>query len=385
MASLRKKSTSSHWFCCVTLPDGRRTQRSTGLSDRKKAMAVCLEWERAARMGREGTFTEDQSRKILAHIGELAGLESVSTVSAADYLRQWTDSKEITKAPGTAKRYKHTVESFLAFIGARAAKNLSAVKPGDVAGFRDAQIREGKSPATANMTVKTLRIPFNLARRQGLILTNPAEAVDMLPGEQGQRETFTREQVAALLREADTEWRGLILFGVCHGLRIGDAARLTWAQIDMERRSLVFHPQKTARSVKRRAEEYPLHPDVAAYLESLSPGDDPKAPLLPKLSRMRLGGAGGLSLQFRKLMHRAGIYAASEGDEKKTGKGRRFYELGFHSLRHTAISEQANRGITREVRMKLSGHKSAVHDRYTHHELETLRREVEKVPSFTGS
>jgi hypothetical protein len=33
--------------------------------------------------------------------------------------------------------------------------------------------------------------------------------------------------------------------------------------------------------------------------------------------------------------------------------------------------------------MKLSGHKSAVHDRYTHHELETLRREVEKVPSFT--
>jgi hypothetical protein len=57
-------------------------------------------------------------------------------------------------------------------------------------------------------------------------------------------------------------------------------------------------------------------------------------------------------------------------------------ELSFHSLRHTAISEQANQGIAREVRMKLSGHKSEVHDRYTHHELETLRREVERVPSF---
>jgi integrase len=67
--------------------------------------------------------------------------------------------------------------------------------------------------------------------------------------------------------------------------------------------------------------------------------------------------------------------------KKKAGKGRRFMELSFHSLRHTAISEQANRGISREVRMKLSGHKSAVHDRYTHHELETLRREVEKVPA----
>lgn len=59
-------------------------------------------------------------------------------------------------------------------------------------------------------------------------------------------------------------------------------------------------------------------------------------------------------------------------------------ELSFHSLRHTAISEQANRGIAREGRMKLSGHKSAVHDRYTHHELEALRTEIEKVPSFTA-
>lgn len=81
-------------------------------------------------------------------------------------------------------------------------------------------------------------------------------------------------------------------------------------------------------------------------------------------------------------MHRAGIYADGEGAKKKGGRGRRFMELSFHSLRHTAISEQANQGIAREVRMKLSGHKSAVHDRYTHHELDALRREVERVPSF---
>lgn len=42
----------------------------------------------------------------------------------------------------------------------------------------------------------------------------------------------------------------------------------------------------------------------------------------------------------------------------------------------------ANRGVSKELRMKLSGHKSGVHERYTHHELDALRREIEKVPSF---
>ena len=69
--------------------------------------------------------------------------------------------------------------------------------------------------------------------------------------------------------------------------------------------------------------------------------------------------------------------------DRKEGKGRRFFELGFHSLRHTAISEQANRGVAKEIRMKLSGHKSAVHEQYTHHELEALRKQIEMVPSFT--
>jgi len=42
----------------------------------------------------------------------------------------------------------------------------------------------------------------------------------------------------------------------------------------------------------------------------------------------------------------------------------------------------ANAGVSKERRMKLAGHKSNVHERYTHHELEALRLEVEKVESI---
>ena len=70
------------------------------------------------------------------------------------------------------------------------------------------------------------------------------------------------------------------------------------------------------------------------------------------------------------------------GTQKVNGKGRQVFSLSFHSFRHTAISEMANSGVSKERRMKLSGHKSNVHERYTHHEIESLRKDVESVPSY---
>ena len=55
----------------------------------------------------------------------------------------------------------------------------------------------------------------------------------------------------------------------------------------------------------------------------------------------------------------------------------------FHALRHSFTSALANAGVAPELRMKLTGHKSeAVHAGYTHHELETLRAAVGKLPGL---
>lgn len=411
MAYLKKLPTSPNWIAVLTRSDGSRTCKSTKIRatvrNRSDAQDLCTKWQRAmdgagavepiknrdAVVGvlleaihktQDGSFTDATARVTLNRILEAIGQTPMRLTTTEEFLRDWIGSKAVTKAAGTAVRYRHTIESFLGFLGKRAAANIASLTPRDFEGFRDLQIREGKSPATANLAIKTLRIPMNLARRQGLLLTNPAEAVDLLQSESGIRSTFSREQVRDLLAVADVEWRGMILFGVCHGLRIGDAARLQWANIDADRGTLRFFPAKTSRGKRRIPEEYPLHPDVADYLASIPARDDPKAPIFRTLSGKPVSGAGGLSEVFRKhVMRRAGIIAEAEGEARKRGKGRRFFELGFHSLRHTAVSEMANRGVSKEVRMKLSGHKSNVHERYTHHELEVLRRAVEAVPSFT--
>jgi hypothetical protein len=232
MASLHKdpRGRSPYWYCAFTHADGTRSFKSTKKVKRKEAEAVCDGWQRAVDLSHDGTLTEVQARKVLGEIYERANAATIEFQTTAQFLREWIQSKKMTTAPGTSRRYADTVESFIKHLGVKSGRSLGAVVPSDVLTFRDQQLAEGKSNKTANMEVKTLRIAFNMARKQGLILTNPAEAVEMLPEMSVGREIFTRQQIVDLLKIADAEWRGMILLGACHGLRLGDAARITWAR-----------------------------------------------------------------------------------------------------------------------------------------------------------
>ena len=77
---------------------------------------------------------------------------------------------------------------------------------------------------------------------------------------------------------------------------------------------------------------------------------------------------------FQRVMAAAGIY--SDRGVEKRGKGRQFKKRsGFHSLRHTFVSELANADIPGDVRRQISGHNDEkIDERYTHLDLDTKRR-----------
>ena len=384
MASLHKdpRGKSPFFFCAFTDANGVRRFKSTKETKRKRAQAVAAGWQKAVDLSKRGTLTQVQASKVVSEIYESVNQEPLNKSDTESFLRDWIESKKLTSAPSTARRYEDVIEDFLKHLGTKAKRSVAGLQPRDIASYRDEQIKSGKANKTANLVLKTLRSALGVARKRGIILHNPAEAVDALPDNSGSRETFTRQQITALLAVADSEWRGMILVGACHGLRLMDAAKLTWANVDTEKGVLSFYPQKVARAAKRKPLELPMHPDVLDYLLKLPiRSNRPDAPIFPALSRKKGTGANGLSDSFTRLMVNAGIHRAAEV-EKVEGAGRRFFALSYHSFRHTAISEQANAGVAKELRMKLSGHKSAVHERYTHHELETLRQQVERVPSF---
>lgn len=61
---------------------------------------------------------------------------------------------------------------------------------------------------------------------------------------------------------------------------------------------------------------------------------------------------------------------------KRSGVG----EITVHGLRHTFATWLAQNGVSKEVRMKLMGHSAKdVHDRYTHFDVESLRKHAEVV------
>jgi integrase len=124
----------------------------------------------------------------------------------------------------------------------------------------------------------------------------------------------------------------------------------------------------------------PMHPDFTGWLSQRTRGIG-KAPVFPELAGKTIAGGGGLSVQFRDIVEATGITGRVT---TRDGKGRSTNSKTFHTLRHSFISQLANAGVASEVRQKLAGHtRAAAHGLYTHHEIETLRGTIEKLPAFS--
>ncbi len=363
--------------------DGRIVMRSTKQTDKRTAQRIADEWEHAAKKARAGELTQAAILKTMGEMLERVGGERLDVQTTRDFLTEWL--AKAGRSAGTLKRYRPVIEGFLAAIGERrAAASVASVTSMEIARFRDSELAAGKTAGTANLALKILKAAFTQARRLGLSLTNPADGVTLLnEGDSEERIPFTPEQVKDLLKAANDDWRGMILFGYHAGLRLNDAAMLTWDNVDLSGRRLTFRNAKTSgrKKGKNKDSTLTLHADLVKYLDGLHAGDDPHAPLFPSLHGKKSGSGGGLSNAFNRLMAAAGV--RSPLGEKKTGKGRQFKQLGFHSLRHTMISNLANADVSADVRKEFAGHSSdEIHRRYTHLDLETQRRAIARIPSI---
>lgn len=394
MASLRRIPRSPYWIANYRDTARRVCNRSThvrvagdGANERergqdaarkrKQAQMVADLYEEAER----GAPSEIQIRRAMDDIFKKITGRRMAPAIVETFFEAWLKRVATKRGEGaTYDRYASVVRRFLEFLGARKTAQLSDVSVDELQAFVDEQIATGKASTTVSLEFKVLKGAFADAMKQGWCASNPAQAVALPESEGNSREAFTWQQVEALLGTATGDWKTAIALGAFTGGRLGDIVNLVWEGVDFAGKTIRFRPQKT----KRKAIDVmsPMHPSLEKLLMELPLPDGNGAntkPVCPSLAGKTLGGRSGLSAQFRGLIDASGI--ENRLLRRGAGKGRSFYEFGFHSLRHTFNSQLINAGVAQEIRMRLSGHSSKEANAiYSHVELDTLRAAIGKLP-----
>lgn len=378
MASIHRRPKSPFWHAAYTLPDGRRTLRSTGTTDRKKALSIALEYEKASRLGRQGLLTDQKAREAIASIYAIANQDLLPASTVEQYIDRWLKVKEIETRDRTVIEYRNATAKLKEHLGTKAKRPMDAITVKDALSFRDS-ISKKLSPASANKYLKITRVVWNDAIRDSVAGDNPFRKARSLETVQVARKDFTVDQVKKLLSKASDSWRGMILLGFYIGQRLGDLARLTWQNIDLEKEEITLVTQKTGRVMT-----IPMAAPLVDYFTHLSAPDDPKAPLFPDLASLETVTLSG---QFSMLVADCGLGTYSK-KRKDDGKGRKTKRstgnLTFHCLRHSSTSALKNAGVSNAIAMELIGHSSeAVSRVYTHIEAKALRKAVNQLPDIT--
>ena len=368
------KRRSPFWYACFTDATGRRIKKSTGLTARSKALEMARALQKAADEARRGALTEARTRELLSDVLQAVNGEGLRVFTVAEWFAHFVAQKKKSRSAKTGARHAQTMRDFIEFLGPKARLNIAAITSRDIASFRDKREALGLAPATVNLDVIILSSAFNSAWKQGHINVNPCAAIEPLKDKPHRKGVFATEEVSALVKTAEGDWKGLILAGFYLGARLSDCANLRWRDIDLvsDIKTIRFFPRKGGGEVVTV-----IHPALEDYLLSLPAPKSDEEFVFKSLAQRN---ASGLSNAFRKIMDQAHI-EHREVRKRISKGGRSVSALSYHSLRHSFATTLANAGIREELRMLLTGHTTrAIHQRYSHHDLEALRDAVSVLP-----
>ncbi len=258
---------------------------------------------------------------------------------------------------------------------------LSGVTP-EIAGEYTCYLESLKiSPGTFNKVIQFFKMFYSvLLDDEKIHCQNPFLKINRKEQESNSRVPLSMEQIAALIQNAEGELRLLIALGYFTGLRFGDCCTLLWREVDLVRGVIERIPRKTKHTRKDKKEAV-VKVGIPAFLYRVLaeiPDHCRKGYVLPRFGADYDRGAdanlNGIVIEhFQKCgiqTHREGtgiktvldengkpVIDEKTGKPKKTGK-RAIVEIGFHSLRYSYVSHNAEMGTPAAVIQRNAGHSS---------------------------
>jgi len=381
---LRGKIFEARWTV-----DGRTFSRSTGESNRRDAERRLAEFVAPFQLKQDAA--RDAAAATSAGAAGCAAAASALSASArikadahrnatalplADAWRAFDDSLFHKEWAQTTHDLNETrVESFLAWMRKRHPEIGTAreVTTEHASGFMQ-EIRKAHSGKTFNDYRAILLQTWDGLRKieVAAVTENPFRSIERAERRSHTRRELTVEELAAVIAATEGEMRLLFAVGIYTGLRLGDAVRLDWGDVDLVRGFVSVVPSKTARHETRV--KIPLSPVLRALLEE-TPARRRRGPVLPGLREVYDESDTNLGRRIQAVFRKAGIETQTDTTQRnKDGTPRKAVDVGFHSLRHTYVSLCANAGVPLAVVQSIVGHTNPAMTRHYFHESDAALR-----------
>jgi len=173
-----------------------------------------------------------------------------------------------------------------------------------------------------------------------------------------------------------------ILFhiGIFTGMRLVDCVLLKWDSISFDKNLISLVPVKTRGSHKKI--RVPIHHELKPQFIFAGENWDYEDYVLPNIAERYGRNASGVKKDCMKVFHQAEFVTTKESDENIQRK-QKVNEIGFHSLRHTFISECAGRGMSISTLSEITGDQIRTLEKYyIHLAEENIRQATPFLPTI---
>lgn len=225
--------------------------------------------------------------------------------------------------------------------------------------------RSKVSPYTANKEIRYLRASFNFGKKKNLITVNPVDGIEFLPVEKKVRYVPPPEDIDAVIEAAAPEVHDYLWTVRETMARVGEINRLTWDDVNLERRYVVLYTRKkkgghlTPRKVPMTRKLYEIL--SRRYLER-----DKDLPWVFVNSYVdwKTGDRKVGPFHYRKILLRTLC--------KKAG----VRDFRYHALRHAGASIMENNNVPIGAIQRILGHEFRTTTEIYLHSLGEIEREA---------
>ncbi len=267
-------------------------------------------------------------------VGKLSHTATARQLTFSDLASRWVETLRPTLKASSFTRRQNSLAQIAPYLGNLGLRHFTARVCEEWAGKRSPEI----AASTYNNERDTIIAVLAYAKREGLILDNPAEVLSRRKLTRKQIVIPTKEQFSTLVRtlrgmdRRSHEAANLLELLACSGMRLREATALRWQHVNFDAGRFAVTGDEHG-TKNREVREVPLFPAMRAFLE--------------KLRGERQPAAGDLVI---------GIASAKTTMETACGKAG-LPRFTHHSLRHYFVSNAIEAGVDFKVIAGWVGHR----------------------------